>query len=192
VKRVIDVIVAVFVLALTWPLWFAITCLIRLDSPGPAIFRQKRVGFRGKIFTILKFRTMKDGSGTPSDYVSPNDPRVTRLGKFLRATYLDELPQMINVLRGEMSIVGPRPLGVDNDADREENIPHYRHRRMVKPGLTGLQQICGKSQFLAKDMKKSLCRALELDLLYVKRQSLALDLYLLWRTVPLVFQRKGI
>jgi len=166
----------------------AVTALaVRLSSPGPILFRQTRVGKGGREFTLLKFRTMcadaeKDGK---PQWAQRSDPRVTRVGRVLRSTRLDELPQMFNVLGGSMSLVGPRPeraFFVDRLRDR---IPFYDQRHAVKPGITGWAQV----RFRYGSDEADQLEKLRFDMYYVKHHSLALDLRILFETVGVVFQR---
>lgn len=184
---------------ITAPLLLSLCLLVRVSSAGPALFRQERVGRNRRPFTLLKLRTMYCGNDDRMhrDYVmsmlSANgvaaekrgglfkldaDPRVTRLGSWLRRTSLDELPQLINVLRGEMSVVGPRPV-LPWEAELFE--PPFQQRFAVKPGITGLWQVSGRS-------KLSMRRALELDVEYVIRRSFTLDFGIILRTVPALFR----
>ena len=180
------------------PVLLAIALLIRLDSPGPVLFRQVRRGHRGRPFRMLKFRTMvADAEQRLGDLESCNesaggvlfklrhDPRVTRLGRFLRRSSLDELPQLINVLKGEMSLVGPRPLQLrDSDRLRAVDPQGYRRRLQVLPGLTGPWQVGGRSDLDYEQM-------VELDLDYVANHSLGRDLVIIGRTIPTVVFRRG-
>jgi lipopolysaccharide/colanic/teichoic acid biosynthesis glycosyltransferase len=186
-KRAIDLMVAGTALLLLSPLMMLIGIAVRLTSPGPALFRQQRLGRAGGVFTLYKFRTMSsdapdvrnpDGSA----YSSPDDPRVTRLGQFLRTTSLDELPQLCNVLKGDMSLVGPRPELPDQIrfySDRD------KRRLCVRPGLTGLAQVAGRNNIPWE-------RRRELDVEYVDHRSFALDASIFFRTVSLVLRRQGI
>ncbi|MDD5677975.1 MAG: exopolysaccharide biosynthesis polyprenyl glycosylphosphotransferase [Kiritimatiellae bacterium] len=182
VKRLLDITASAFILVVTLPIWIVITIAIRLESHGSAVFRQERVGKNGRIFRIFKFRTMH--SNVPQfDYSpsAPGDPRITKVGKFLRKTSLDEFPQLINVLKGEMSLVGPRP---EMPFIVEKYKSWERQRLKVKPGLTGLWQIMGR-----KDLP--LHESLEYDFYYIKNQSLLLDLTILLKTIPIVLRGKG-
>jgi len=195
--RLIDVTVAGSSLIVLAPFMLVIAGVVRATSPGPALFRQTRIGYRKQPFIVLKFRTMQvDCDQTVHrDYVrrelsgeDPREPdgrglfklerdhRVTRVGRVLRSSSLDELPQLINVLRGEMSLVGPRPA---LDWELELYQPHHHDRFEVKPGITGLWQISGRSRL-------PMTKALDLDVEYVRRRSLGLDLWILVRTVPAV------
>lgn len=181
-KRVMDVIAALLVVVLAFPFWLFIMLAIRMETDGPALFKQDRVGKDGRLFKIFKFRTMY--IHTPEFALSPSSPkdqRITKIGRFLRKTSLDEFPQFINVLRGEMSLVGPRPempFIVDKYRDWE------RRRLQVKPGLTGLWQILGRKEL-------PLHESIEFDFYYIKNRSFLLDLTILLKTIPVVLKGKG-
>jgi lipopolysaccharide/colanic/teichoic acid biosynthesis glycosyltransferase len=180
------------------PVLLAIALLVRLDSPGPVLFRQVRRGYRGRPFRLLKFRTMvSDAEQRLGDLQACNesaggvlfklrqDPRVTPLGRFLRRSSLDELPQLINVLNGEMSLVGPRPLQLrDSERLRHADPRGYRRRLEVLPGLTGPWQIGGRSELGYEQM-------VELDLEYVANHSLSRDLVIIGQTVRAVLLHRG-
>lgn len=188
---------AAFALILTFPVMLAVAVLVRLDSPGPVLFRQWRVGQGGRLFRFMKFRTMwADArerfphlyaySYTPEDierlhFKVPYDPRVTRVGEFLRRTTLDELPNFWNVLTGEMALVGPRP-------EIPEMLPYYREEHLakfsVRPGVTGLAQISGRGRL-------TFLRTAELDAQYARRRTLGGDLRILLRTIWLILRRDG-
>jgi len=198
VKRAIDVTGAFFGLFLLMPVLGIVALLIRLDSPGPALFRQKRRGYRGQSFWVLKFRTMTvDAEQRLVDLESSNeshggvlfklrqDPRVTRLGAFLRRSSLDELPQLLNVLRGQMSLVGPRPLQLrDSDLLRELDPKSYQRRLDVLPGVTGPWQVGGRSELNYE-------RMVQLDVDYVENWSLGRDLSIICKTFLVVLLRVG-
>jgi sugar transferase EpsL len=180
-KRLIDVAAAASMLVLGAPLIAATAALVYADVGRPVVFRQNRVGRGGKIFELIKFRTMRDAVG-PDGEPLPDGERLGRIGRLIRASSLDELPQLINVLRGEMSLVGPRPLLV-------EYLPRYSpeqaRRHDVQPGITGLAQVAGRNGL-------SWPEKFALDVYYVDHQSLALDLVILARTVAAVIRRDGI
>jgi exopolysaccharide biosynthesis polyprenyl glycosylphosphotransferase len=192
VKNVMDRVVALAGLVVLLPVFGAIALAIRLSDPGPVLFSQPRVGREGKTFRVWKFRTMYvDAEDRLASLVDQNesdgllfkikdDPRVFPVGRFLRASSLDELPQLINILLGEMSLVGPRPL----PAEDGDFLGDVRRRLLVRPGLTGLWQVSGRSDLSWDD-------AVRLDLYYVDNWSLVLDLHTLWRTVGVVLRRKG-
>jgi lipopolysaccharide/colanic/teichoic acid biosynthesis glycosyltransferase len=193
VKRVFDVVAASFALMLLAPLMALVAIAIRLDSPGPVIFGHIRIGRGGKAFRMRKFRSMDAGAEARRAELAPlsesngffkiaDDPRVTRVGRRLRRAYLDELPQLINVLRGEMSLVGPRPLPPDEDA-----LVHGVHRRRseVPPGITGPWQVEGSWRVSREEMEL-------LDYAYAANRSLLADLGLIARTIPAVISRRGV
>lgn len=178
-KRILDVIAAACGLVLSAPLWLLIAVAIRLDSPGPAFYRQIRVGRFGRPFTMYKFRTMRtDAERDGARWAAANDERVTRLGRLLRRSRLDELPQLINILRGDMSVVGPRPERPEFVRNLEELLPHYRLRHLIKPGLTGWAQIHYGYGSSVPDAHRKLCY----DVYYLKHRSLELDVAILVRT----------
>jgi len=180
VKRILDVAAALAGLTLTLPLWPLIALLIRLDSRGPAFYQQVRAGLHGRPFTICKFRTMYvDAERNGARWAEKNDRRVTRVGRLLRQSRLDELPQLWNILRGEMSLVGPRPERPEFVQKLAELIPHYRQRHLIKPGLTGWAQIhCGYGATVA-DAHRKLCY----DLYYLKHRSIDFDAAIIIRTI---------
>jgi exopolysaccharide biosynthesis polyprenyl glycosylphosphotransferase len=192
-KGCFDRVVSALALLILLPLLVAIGLAVRLTSPGPALFRQRRVGLHGREFNVLKFRTMTRNAeslrtslahlnvhSTGHLFKIENDPRVTQLGRWLRRTSLDELPQLLNVLRGQMSLVGPRPLPTtDTPYDGEA-----RRRLFVKPGLTGLWQISGRADLEWDE-------AVGLDLRYVENWSLALDALIIWKTLFVIVKRSG-
>jgi lipopolysaccharide/colanic/teichoic acid biosynthesis glycosyltransferase len=198
VKRTVDVVGALVGLLLLTPVMLVIALVIRLESPGPVLFRQLRRGYRGRLFRVLKFRTMiVDAEQRLNDLEKSNesaggvlfklrdDPRVTRLGRFLRQHSLDELPQLVNVLWGEMSLVGPRPLQLrDSDRLADSNPNAYMRRLQVMPGLTGPWQVGGRSEV---DYE----RMLELDLDYVENWRLGQDLWIICKTFVVVLLRRG-
>jgi lipopolysaccharide/colanic/teichoic acid biosynthesis glycosyltransferase len=180
-KRLLDVCVAVVLLAITLPLLFFTTILLAVANRGKPFFVQPRPGKDEKIFLLLKFRTMNDRKDA-SGRLLPDEKRLTRVGRFIRKTSLDELPQLINVLKGEMSLVGPRPLLV-------EYLPLYtpqqRRRHLVRPGITGWAQVNGRNAI-------SWEQKFELDTWYVDHMSLSLDGKILWLTMVKVFKTEGI
>ncbi len=189
VKRTFDIVVALILLPTVLPLMVVIACLISLEGGAPIIYRQERVGCRGQSFTLLKFRSMakdaeKDGQAS---WASVNDARVTAVGRFMRRTHVDELPQLINVLRGEMSFVGPRPERPTFVAMLTEQVPFYAVRHSVKPGLTGWAQV---RYTYGANVEESI-KKLEYDLYYVKNHTLMLDLLILIKTVRAVLLGEG-
>ncbi len=192
VKRTIDVVGAALLLLLLAPLLLAAAVAVKVDTPGPLLFRQRRTGLRGQEFEVLKLRTMCVGAEKMRKALAArneadghlfkvrDDPRVTATGRWLRRYSLDELPQLVNVLKGQMSLVGPRPLPVEDSAFTGE----ARRRLRVRPGLTGLWQISGRSDLAWEE-------AVRLDLDYVDSWSLKLDLAILFRTLPAVLRGSG-
>jgi len=189
VKRALDVIHASALLIVTSPLMALFAVLIKLDSPGKILFRQSRVGRNGEEFELFKFRSMREDAERVSGpaWASQNDPRVTRIGRFMRRTRIDELPQLINVLRGEMSFVGPRPeRRVFVDKLRRE-IPYYDLRHSVRPGLTGWAQVeYGYGSTIEENQEK-----LRYDLYYIKNGNAFLDLWIVLKTVRVVLMGSG-
>jgi undecaprenyl-phosphate galactose phosphotransferase/putative colanic acid biosynthesis UDP-glucose lipid carrier transferase len=188
VKRGIDIAVASAAVVFTAPALAAIALAIKLDSPGPAFFLQRRNGYRGRSFRIVKFRTMNvQEDGDDVTQVRPGDRRVTRLGRWLRKTSLDELPQLFNILRGEMSLIGPRPHAVAHDELYSKLIENYELRQHVKPGVTGWAQVHGlRGETPTVDL---MFRRIEFDLWYAANCSIALDLRILVRTVFAVLRQ---
>ena len=187
-KRAIDIVVSSVLILLTLPLMMLISLAILLESGSPILFRQERIGLGGSTFQILKFRSMLQGSekGRPR-WTSDADPRITRLGRFLRKFRLDELPQLINILRGEMSLVGPRPEVPYFCELLEKEIPFFNQRHVVRPGLTGWAQV--KYQYGAT-LEESKTK-FEFDLFYIKHLSLLLDLAIIFETVKVVLWGRG-
>ncbi len=185
-KRVQDLVFASGMVMVFAPVMAVIALLIRLDSPGPVLFRQKRHGFNNKIIEVWKFRSMRvDDSEGPIQQVQRNDARVTRLGRFLRRTSLDELPQLFNVLMGSMSLVGPRPHAVGMRTDNIESwklVAHYAHRHRVKPGLTGWAQINGSRGPL--DTAEDVRTRVRFDVAYIRRAGFWFDLWIMLKTGP--------
>ncbi|WP_321783876.1 undecaprenyl-phosphate glucose phosphotransferase [Burkholderia pyrrocinia] len=182
-KAIFDRLFAAAVLVGTAPLLIAIAAAVRLSSPGPALFRQQRKGADGKAFSIYKFRTMRIHAAVDGGVrqATPNDPRVTRIGAFLRRTSLDELPQFINVLRGEMSVVGPRPHALEHDDLYQTIVDGYIHRYRVKPGITGWAQINGLRG--ETDRIEKMQRRVEADLHYLRNWSFGLDMRIVATTI---------
>jgi lipopolysaccharide/colanic/teichoic acid biosynthesis glycosyltransferase len=198
-KRALDVTLATFLLVMSSPVLLAVALLVRVTSPGPVLFHQTRVGRAGVPFRMLKFRTMRHecDEGVHRDYVRRmlmdhaeaqgglfklgDDPRVTRVGAVLRRLSIDEMPQLLNVLKGDMTLVGPRPaLPFEVELFPDWAAPRYR----VAPGLTGLWQVSGRNRL-------TMLQGLELDVQYVERAGFLVDLAILLRTVPAVFGRGG-
>ena len=189
IKRLIDIIVSLILLGLTFPLMLGTAILIKLDSPGSILYRQQRVGLRGKIFTLYKFRSMREDAeaeGQPQ-WAEKRDSRVTRVGAFIRQTRVDELPQLLNVLRGEMSLIGPRPERPHFVEQLSVVLPFYNERAYVKPGVTGWAQVNYPYGASVADAREKL----SYDLYYVKNRSTALDLTILTATVRVILFREG-
>jgi putative colanic acid biosynthesis UDP-glucose lipid carrier transferase len=182
IKRMFDICFStmLFFFLLSWliPL---VALFIKLDSKGPVFFLQKRIKRNGKIFTCIKFRTMVCNAEADSVPSTDNDHRITRAGRFLRHHHLDELPQFINVLLGDMSVIGPRPYMISDHKKFERLIPQYHHRHRVKPGITGLAQVLGYVGPV-KD-RESLVQRMDNDLFYIQHWSAALDAKIAYRTV---------
>ncbi len=188
-KHVGDALLALAMLVLAAPVMLVIALAIRLDSKGPVIYRQARVGFGGKVFDVLKFRSMRQDAEahTGACWAQQRDPRVTRVGAILRKYRFDELPQLVNILRGEMSFVGPRPERPVFVDDLRKLIPYYDERHSVRPGLTGWAQV----QYSYSDSVDGALRKLEYDLFYLKNMSLLFDSMILLKTVRIVLSGKG-
>jgi len=192
-KRAVDIVVAGALLIALGPLMLLTALLIKLTSPGPVIFRQHRAGRYGRPFVMLKFRTMYHGAQKTRDalldrneqdgpvFKMANDPRLTALGRILRKTSIDELPQLLNVLAGDMSLVGPRPLWLP---EANQTVGPARLRSMVKPGLTCLWQISGRSELSYQEW-------MDLDLYYLQARSMLLDMLIMIQTIPAVLSARG-
>lgn len=181
-KRCFDAIFAFWVLVILSPLLFTIALAVKLSSPGNVLFKQRRYGKDGAIIEVFKFRSMRAmENGAVVNQAKRSDPRVTRVGAFLRRTSLDELPQFYNVLRGDMSVVGPRPHAVAHNEQHRTLILEYMLRHKVKPGITGLAQVNG---FRGEtDTLEKMIRRVECDLAYIRQYSFWLDLKIIWLTV---------
>ena len=183
-----DIAISLLLLMFTLPLMLLVAVLVRLDSPGPALYRQERVGLGGKPFTLLKFRSMNTNAELRGPaWAQQRDPRVTRIGSFMRRTRIDELPQLINVLRGQMSFIGPRPERPHFVEQLAEAIPYYRERARVKPGLTGWAQVNYPYGASVEDARAKL----SYDLYYVRYRSVVLDLSILFATVRVILFQEG-
>lgn len=188
-KRLVDLLAATIGLAIAAPVMLVVAVLVRLTSAGPALYHQRRVGQHGRVFTVHKFRSMRQDAeaATGAVWATSNDDRVTPVGRFLRKTRLDELPQLWNVLKGEMSLVGPRPERPEFVDDLSKQIPFYRQRHVVKPGVTGWAQVCYTYGASVGDALEKL----QYELYYIKNMSLALDLFILFKTVQTVVLKRG-
>lgn len=176
-KRLADVVGAGALLVLLAPVILVVGACVGLTMGRPILFRHRRIGYRGRTFTLIKFRTMR--SGDPDE---PDEKRLTRFGRLIRASSLDELPELWNVIRGNMSLIGPRPL-LPEYLDRYT--PEQSRRHHVLPGITGLAQVSGRNAITWEDR-------FALDVWYVEHRSVALDIWILWRTVVTVLRRQGV
>jgi sugar transferase (PEP-CTERM system associated) len=189
VRRVISVIISLIGLICSLPLFPLIMLAIRLDSKGPVFYAQTRIGKAGRVFKVVKFRTMRQDAEAASGpkWAGDNDPRVTRVGKFLRSSRLDEIPQLWCVLKGDMAFVGPRPERPEFIEQLSKEIPYYGVRHMVRPGLTGWAQVKYKYGSTVEDAREKL----QYDLFYIKNASIGLDLLIIFQTVKTVLLRRG-
>jgi sugar transferase (PEP-CTERM system associated) len=188
VKRMIDVVVSLITLVVCVPLFALAALAIYIESGSPILFRQERTGLRGKTFRMLKFRSMRNNAEADGpQWASDGDRRITRVGKWLRKSRIDELPQAINVLRGEMSIVGPRPERPEFVSMLEEQIPYYGLRHSVRPGITGWAQVKYQYGASVEETKTKL----EYDLFYIKHLSIMLDLAVLFETAKVMLSGRG-
>ncbi len=189
IKRILDVAFSLAGLALAGlPLFLPVCLAIRLDSAGPIFYRQKRNGFRGSEFQLIKFRSMTaDAEANGATWASKKDPRVTRVGRIIRKLRIDEIPQMLNVLKGDMSFIGPRPERPEFVRILQEKIPYYSLRHSVKPGITGWAQV----NYPYGASEEDAAEKLQYDLFYIKNMSAFLDFHILLRTVRVVLFGKG-
>lgn len=187
-KRLFSLLLSSVAIIITSPIMLLAAIAVRLDSSGPVIFRQKRVGEQGRLFTVFKFRSMYDGSDkkalTPAEH---GDARVTRVGKWLRRTRVDELPQLFNIMKGDMAFVGPRPFVPEQEEECAAKIPFYRERWLVKPGATGWAQINRGYNVTLDDNRDKLAY----DLFYIKNVSFGLDLFIMFSTVKILLLGRG-
>ena len=188
-KRLIDFIASLVILILGMPVWFFIASVIKMTSKGPAIYKQRRVGYKGKVFTMLKFRTMVENAEAKTGpvWASENDPRYTPIGRWLRKTRLDEIPQLWNVLKGDMSLVGPRPERPYFVEKLAKEIPLYSRRYRVKPGITGWAQVTWHYDASLDDVRQKV----KYDLFYIANLSLRMDLKILFLTIRTALLGKG-
>jgi exopolysaccharide biosynthesis polyprenyl glycosylphosphotransferase len=189
VKRLVDIIVASLGLVILLPVFLAVAVLIKLTSRGRVFYRQERMGLDGRRFKIIKFRTMVRSAEGESGPVMcrPGDPRMTKVGRFLRKFSIDEFPQLVNVLKGEMSLIGPRPERPFFVDQLQRSIPFYRTRLTVRPGLTGWAQV----NYRYGSSEEDALVKLKYDLYYIRHQSILLDLLILLRTVAKVIRMQG-
>lgn len=187
VKRCLDVVCSILALLVLWPVLVLIAAAVRLESKGTVLFRQERLGRNGRVFTIYKYRTMLDGAIHMGSglFTHEGDTRITRVGAFLRKTSLDELPQLINIVKGEMSLVGPRPPVPYYPRRYEQYGEEQKRRFLVRPGITGLAQVRVRNG-------ASWDERIVLDIQYVERMSLLLDISLILQTILIVLKRKNI
>ena len=193
-KRLIDTVLSLIAFIILSPLLLITALAVKISSPGPVLFKQQRLGLHGKVFTIYKFRSMyKDAEERKKELESQNemngfmfkmkdDPRITKVGKFIRKTSIDELPQFYNVLKGDMSLVGTRPPTVDEFRQYES---HQKRRLSAKPGITGLWQVSGRNEI--KDFED----VVKLDVQYIDNWSIGLDIKIILKTIKVVFEKGG-
>jgi sugar transferase (PEP-CTERM system associated) len=189
-KRVLDLLAAAVGLVLATPLMAIVAVAIRVTSPGAILYHQRRVGQHGRVFTVHKFRSMRADAEAETGAVwasKTGDPRVTSIGRFLRRTRIDELPQLWNVLRGDMSLVGPRPERPEFVAELTKEIPYYGQRHVIRPGLTGWAQV----RYTYGASKEDALQKLQYDLFYIKNLTLAMDLFIIVETIKTVVLRRG-
>jgi exopolysaccharide biosynthesis polyprenyl glycosylphosphotransferase len=189
IKRLMDIIISLVILLLSSPILIITAIAIKVESRGPIFYKQERSGLNGKVFKIIKFRSMIRDAEKKSGPVwsQKNDPRITKVGAFIRRVRIDEIPQMINVLKGDMSLVGPRPERPYFVEKLSQEIPLYKRRLKVRPGITGWAQVKHKYDETVEDVKTKL----RYDLFYIENMSLRNDLKILFRTIFVVLFGKG-
>ncbi|MCK5740736.1 MAG: sugar transferase, partial [Chlorobi bacterium] len=188
-KKVLDIVFSALVLILGSPVWLLVAIIVKLDSPGPVFYKQERVGKNGRLFMMFKYRSMvPDAEKGGPRWTSVNDTRVTKFGKFLRSSHLDEVPQFLNVLIGEMSLVGPRPERPVFVEKFSEMIPYYKRRLVVRPGITGWWQVKYTTYV---ESKEEIENRLKDDFFYIENMSMKLDIEIIVRTVFLVLKGHG-
>ncbi|WP_282173995.1 exopolysaccharide biosynthesis polyprenyl glycosylphosphotransferase [Cytobacillus firmus] len=184
-KRIFDFIIGIVAIIFALPIMLIFGILIKLETPGPALFFQERVGLNGEIFKVIKLRSMGiDAEKNGAQWAEKNDPRITRIGSFIRKTRIDELPQLFNVIKGEMSIVGPRPERPEFTSQFNKEIPGFIKRVSVKPGITGWAQVNGGYEITPKEK-------FVLDMDYISKQSLFLDIKILLKTIKVCITGEG-
>ncbi|MDF9536106.1 exopolysaccharide biosynthesis polyprenyl glycosylphosphotransferase [Bacillus cereus] len=185
VKTIFDILFAVIGLCITFPIIFIFSVLIMLESPGPPFYLQERLGVKGKKFNIVKLRSMRfDAEKNGAQWAKKNDPRITKVGMFIRMTRIDELPQFFNILKGDMSVVGPRPERPIFTKEFEKQIPGFKKRLLVKPGITGWAQVNGGYDITPREK-------LELDIYYINNVNCILDIKIILNTIKVVFTGDG-
>ncbi|WP_192043471.1 sugar transferase [Paenibacillus lycopersici] len=184
-KRLSEVVLSCIIFALLIPIIAISVVAILVESPGPVFYVQERVGWKGQLFKVIKLRSMRvDAEKNGAQWAMVNDPRVTRVGSFIRKTRIDELPQLINVIKGDMSLIGPRPERPIFVAQFNEQVPGFIQRLLVKPGLSGWAQVNGGYDISVKEK-------LDLDMYYIQNMSFALDMKILLKTIKVVFTGEG-
>ncbi|XVE34042.1 sugar transferase [Wukongibacter baidiensis] len=184
-KRILDILLSIIGLVIGIPIIIVFGLAIKLETPGPTIYAQERVGKNGKHFTIYKLRSMySDAEKKGAKWAAKNDPRITRIGSFIRKTRIDEIPQLINILKGDMSIVGPRPERPHFTIKFNEENPQFINRLVVKPGLTGWAQINGGYEMSPKEKW-------EADMYYIKNKNILLDILIIFKTIRVVLTGEG-
>ncbi|RPI67225.1 MAG: exopolysaccharide biosynthesis polyprenyl glycosylphosphotransferase, partial [Ignavibacteriae bacterium] len=186
--RTLDLFVSVTVLLVGLPVWLLLAAIVKLTSSGPVFFRQPRVGRNGQVFKMVKFRSMYSDDKRGPTWTASNDPRVTPIGRFIRKTHLDEIPQLWNVLVGEMSLVGPRPEQPYYVEKFTEMLPYYRRRHKVRPGITGWWQVKARSN---PESLQEIETRLRYDFFYIENISFKLDVEILVRTIFVMLQGHG-
>ena len=185
IKRLLEIFLAITIIALTSPAWLVIAFLIKKEGKGKVFYKQQRAGKEGKLFWLYKFRTMRpDAEKNGPEWAKKNDDRATKIGKILRKIHLDELPQMLNILKGDISLVGPRPERPEFVKKLEREIPHYQLRHIIKPGFTGWAQIKFRYARTAMDSQEKF----QYDLYYLKNRSFFMDLGILLKTFQILFR----
>lgn len=185
VKRIFEILFSLLLLVVTLPVLLVTAIAIKLESPGSVFYKQERVGKNGKLFNVWKLRSMRtDAEKNGPQWASKNDTRVTRVGSFIRKTRIDELPQLFNILSGDMSLIGPRPERPMFTEQFDKEIPGFKNRLLVKPGLTGWAQVNGGYEMTPAEK-------LDLDMYYIQKQSFALDTKIFFRTIKVVFTGDG-
>lgn len=185
IKRLFDIIISLIGIILTFPIIGIFAVLIVIETPGSPLYKQERLGLNGKVFVIYKLRSMyKNSEKNGAQWATKDDERVTKIGKFIRITRIDELPQLYNILKGEMSLIGPRPERLELTKRFNREIPGFINRLQIEPGLTGWAQVNGGYDLTPKEK-------LELDMYYVKNRNLRLDLLILFKTIKVVLTGQG-